>query len=284
VELLVVIGIVGALLAMLLPAVQRARMAALRGQCGNNLRQIGLALHHYHDTELVLPPGIRRTPDPFPFLGWTARILPYIEQQGLWDRASRDFAGQRNFWGPPTWHAGLGTVVTLYNCPAQSRSSASVLPENVEVAFTDYLGVIGRDSGSKDGVLYLDSRVRLSGITDGTSTTLMVGERPPSPDNRFGWWYAGVGQSLDGSADMLLGVQDYRTTFRAPTCPWGPYYFGPGNLSNMCDTFHFWSLHTGGGANFLFCDGSVHFIPYSAKDIMPALATRAGGEPVEWPN
>jgi prepilin-type processing-associated H-X9-DG protein len=68
----------------------------------------------------------------------------------------------------------------------------------------------------------------------------------------------------------------------ARNCWQGPYFFSPGTLQNICDPFHFWSLHSG-GANFLFCDGSVHFIPYSAKDIMPALATRAGGEAVQWP-
>jgi prepilin-type processing-associated H-X9-DG protein len=284
VELLVVIGILSSLVALLLPAVQRVRAAAQRVQCSNNLRQIGLALHNYHDSHGQFPPGVRGTKDPFPFLSWIARLTPHLEQQAIWDQTVKDYADQKHFWGPPTWHAGVGRVLRLLICPADGPASAFVQPENVEVGFTHYLGVIGRDSGSKDGVLYLDSRVTFGGIKDGTSSTLMVGERPPSPHNRFGWWYAGVGQSFDGSADMLLGVQDYRTTFREPTCPWGPYYFGPGTLANPCDTFHFWSLHMGHGANFLFCDGAVHFIPYSAKDIMPALATRAGGEAVDWPN
>ena len=124
-----------------------------------------------------------------------------------------------------------------------------------------------------------ESAVRFGDVTDGLSQTVMAGERPPSPDNHFGWWYAGQGQSFDASADFLLGVRDGNRTFRAPTCKAGPYSFGPGKSDDMCDTFHFWSLHSG-GANFAFCDGSVRFLRYDADAILPALATRAGGEVV----
>jgi prepilin-type processing-associated H-X9-DG protein len=82
---------------------------------------------------------------------------------------------------------------------------------------------------------------------------------------------------------MVLGVEEHNYTFRAPTCPKGPYLFGPGSLDNQCDMFHFWSLHNG-GANFLFADGSVRFLPYSTVSLMPALASRAGGEPIQLPD
>ena len=111
----------------------------------------------------------------------------------------------------------------------------------------------------------------------------MVGERPPSADGVLGWWYAGVGQARDGSADIVLGVQERNVGSLAPGCRVGPYDFGPGQTTNQCDAFHFWSLHLGGGANFLFADGSVHFLSYSARRIMVALATRAGGEAAEQP-
>src|SRR5262249_34458147 len=119
-------------------------------------------------------------------------------------------------------------------------------------------------------------------ITDGTSNTLMVGERPPSADDRFGWWYAGEGQDKDGSAEMILGAREIPYA-QYGNCPLGSHHFGPGSESNQCDMFHFWSRHVGGGAHFLFADGSVRFLRYSADPVLPALATRAGGEPVSLP-
>ena len=121
-------------------------------------------------------------------------------------------------------------------------------------------------------------------VTDGTSTTLMVGERPPNPDLFLGWWYAGMGQDFTGSGDTVMGVQEKNTGGHPGIiCPFGAYQFGPGGISEPCAAFHYWSLHFGSGANFLFADGSVHWIPYSAASIMPLLASRAGGEVVELP-
>ena len=150
------------------------------------------------------------------------------------------------------------------------------------IAFSSYLGVSG--IYGYEGLLYESSRIALGDVRDGVSNTLLVGERPPSADNRFGWWYAGIGQAFDGSADSTLAVRQANYTPRAPMCPKGPYHFGPGATDNMCDTFHFWSQHLGNGANFLFADGSVRFLSYSADPIMPALATRAGGEVVTVPD
>jgi len=92
----------------------------------------------------------------------------------------------------------------------------------------------------------------------------------------------GVGMGSSGSPDMLLGAAEIRFRVIAPSCPTGPYQFQPGRLDHECDVFHFWSLHPG-GANFAMCDGSVHFLSYSADKILPALATRAGNEAVELP-
>jgi prepilin-type processing-associated H-X9-DG protein len=115
----------------------------------------------------------------------------------------------------------------------------------------------------------------MADISDGTNTTLAVGERPPSAYLDFGWWYPGWGQGKDGSADMVLGAQERNSTNRA--CPPGPYQFLQGKVADPCAMFHFWSLHPG-GANFLFADGSARFLSYEADTILPALATRAGGE------
>jgi prepilin-type processing-associated H-X9-DG protein len=119
--------------------------------------------------------------------------------------------------------------------------------------------------------------VRLTDILDGTSNTLAVEERPPSADHGWGWWYAGWVQAKIGSLDSITGISELNITSGAyPLCP---YEFGPGQIDQQCDVYHFWSLHSG-GANFASADGSVHFFAYSAADILPALATRAVGETV----
>jgi prepilin-type processing-associated H-X9-DG protein len=144
------------------------------------------------------------------------------------------------------------------------------------------LGVEGTDQYHKDGVLFMDSKVRMASILDGASNTLMVGERPPSAQGNLGWWYAGWGQEQDGSAEMLLGVREI-CVYNSPPCAAGPFHFGPGRFLNQCDAYHFWSPHSG-GTNFLFCDGAVRFLSYSADGVLPALATRAGGERVGVPD
>jgi prepilin-type processing-associated H-X9-DG protein len=283
--LLVLIGIIAVLLALILSAVQRVRDSAARVQCANNLRQIGLALHAYHDSQGRLPPGVsfRNGADPYPFMSWLTRILPYVEQSPLWAQAQRAYSENPSFFASPP-HL-LATPVRLFGCPADPRTlQVGFAGEaRLPVAFTAYLGVEGRNQYRKNGVLFLDSQVRLGDITDGTSNTLMVGERPPSADGVFGWWYAGEGQAMDGSADMVLGVRE-RNYYFVNVCPPGPATFGPGRVSNQCDALHFWSLHLGGGANFLFADGSVHFLPYSTATLMSSLASRAGGEAVTLPD
>ena len=100
-------------------------------------------------------------------------------------------------------------------------------------------------------------------------------------DSNFG--FAGAGSTFGGftgSADMILGVQEQNILLvTVGSCPPGTYTFTDGRMSNQCDMFHFWSLHSG-GAHFLFADGSVHFLSYAAAPMLPALASRAGGEAV----
>jgi prepilin-type processing-associated H-X9-DG protein len=156
------------------------------------------------------------------------------------------------------------------------------VPQNTHrgfrVALTSYVGVLGTNFRNPDGVLFLDSQVRIADIGDGTSHTIMAGERPPSADFWYGWWYAGVGQWGTGSADMFLGAREINAGwFFLTGCAAGPFHFGPGRPDEQCDTLHFWSLHSGGG-NFLLADGSVRFLSYEADEILPALASRSGGE------
>ncbi len=281
IELLVVIAIVAVLVGLMLSAVQRVRNAAARLSCQNNLKQIGLALHHYHDANNGLPVGHRSLfqADRRPFTGWTLDLLPFLEADALHAQSMADFRRQPLAFVPP--HSGLSTVVKAYLCPADGRvGSPQVSTKTMTtVAFTSYLGVSGKDYQSKDGVLVQDRRFPLLAITDGTGNTLMVGERPPSADFQFGWWYAGVGQKLSGSADMILGVreQNLQPIVSGSTCGPGAYPFRESRFDDPCGMFHFWSPHSG-GANFALADGSVRFLAYSGNAVFPALASRAGGE------
>jgi prepilin-type processing-associated H-X9-DG protein len=200
-----------------------------------------------------------------------------VEQNAMLLQAQQAYAQEIDFRKNPP-HVGFGTVLPVYTCASDFRTRVAMTVYGLQVGFTDYLGNEGISYRRFNGVLFVDSAIRIAEVTDGTSNTLLVGERPPSADGIFGWWYAGMGQNQDGSAEMVLGVQERNNQVYAPACSPGPYSYGPGKFNNMCDTFHFWSMHRG-GANFLFVDGSVHFLPYSAANIMPALATRAGGEP-----
>ena len=278
-ELLVAIAIVATLLALLLPAVQKVRAAASRASCSNNLHQIALALHQHHDAERSLPPATTYG-NKFPYLSWTAWILPYVEQDAAWREAVTDYRGQLSF-SKPVPHRNLARELPIFICPADGRK-VGTNPDGTTAAFTHYLGVAGTKWLYWDGMLYPNSAVKFSDVADGTSNTLMVGERPPSPDNSFGWWYAGSGQAAEGELDSHIVTYTWNRTFRAPTCPRdAPYTFSPGSSDDMCSTFHFWSRHSG-GANFALADGSVRFLSYSASSLVPALSTRSGHESVEF--
>jgi prepilin-type N-terminal cleavage/methylation domain-containing protein len=287
-ELLVVLAIIGVLLALLLPAVQRARDAAARIKCANNLHQIGLAVHQYHDTMGSLPPGIR-TPavknQPYPFSSWLTALLPYLEQGSLWNATVAAYRQSRSpYRNPP--HVGLATIIPTFACPADPRANqVQFAPrDKFHVALTCYLGVEGQNLYSYDGVLFCDSAIRFADISDGTSNTLLAGERPASADLQFGWWYAGAGQRFTGSAEMILGVREQNVMrVTKGSCPPGTYSYARGSLSNQCDMYHFWSPHIG-GSFFLFADGSAHFLGYDAVSVLPALASRAGGETATLPD
>lgn len=284
VELLVVMAIVAILIGILIPAIQAVRAAAAKSACQNNLKQLGLAHHDYHGIHDHFPNGISVRSEPLrPFLAWTGRCLPHLEQENLWREIENAFSTDLNlnlFYGHEPHAKLLATPVRTFACPSDPRVPGPSFAHGVSVAFTSYLGVLGRDLFRTDGILYLDSQTKITQISDGTSNTLLIGERPPSPDQRFGWWYRGWGQNQDGSAEMLLGVHELNVTY--PACSGQPARFQAGSFDDSCSVFHFWSPHAG-GANFVFADGSVRFLRYTADPVMEALASRAGGEVVQLP-
>jgi prepilin-type processing-associated H-X9-DG protein len=162
-------------------------------------------------------------------------------------------------------------------------------------------GIQGQDAngtswlvGDKSGILVNSGfdqarKIRIASISDGTSNTLMVGERPPTVDLFGGWWFAGYGFDGSGVGDVTLGARE--TVFAANVqitpsgggpsvpCPATKVGFQPGTINDLCDQVHFWSWHPA-GANWTFGDGSVRFISYGMNDVLPQMCTRNGGEVV----
>jgi prepilin-type N-terminal cleavage/methylation domain-containing protein/prepilin-type processing-associated H-X9-DG protein len=296
IELLVVVAIIAILISLLLPAVQKVRAAASRVECQNNLKQLGLACHLYHDAFKRLPTGVVDWTISYPqyqwnqsWWSWLAQILPYVEQEPLYKQAD-NYGSTVNWypWGPPTSNPGLGTVIKLFNCPSDTRILTIQDSQGLVVAFTSYLGNGGSDGSfsapRQDGVLYYGSKVTLgsNSIRDGASNTFLIGERPPAGDWSFGWWFAGYGFDGSGVGDVIMGancqayVSNINSTYGV-SCPATATNYSMGSVANPCDLTHYWSFHTA-GANFCFADGSVHFVPYASNALILPMSTRNGNE------
>jgi prepilin-type N-terminal cleavage/methylation domain-containing protein len=307
IELLVVIAIIAILIALLVPAVQKVREAAARTQCINNMKQQGLALHNYHDTTKVLPKGQSQWSYAFPYEGawsWMAHILPYIEQNALADQAkayAATAAGVPATWESPAYswnNPACAYNLAVYTCPTDPRGGLKYPKSGIgntngkDQALTCYLGNSGTTSTSFDGVLFMNSKIKLATISDGTSNTIMVGERPPNSNLEFGWWFTAYGYDGRGNADCVMtsndvAVANYFITYysASPNLPCTNFTAAqkiglkPGNPDVGCDAAHYWSFHTV-GSHFLFADGTVRMVAYNADTVIRALSTRNGGETV----
>lgn len=294
IELLVVIAIIAILIALLLPAVQQAREAARRTQCKNHLHEMGLALSNYHDSFLVFPPGQTHSNwmagSYSIFWSWLAHILPNMDQAPLYNNI--DFRSAS--WPPyaPYGNAQNLAVVQqklpFYVCPSSPRGEA--VDPGDRYALTEYLGSSGSNGAGftgtvsasfcanngyfdcNDGVFFGNSKIGYRDLTDGASSTLLVGERPAPEDAGWGWW-GGPGATNwcpNGTLDVLLPTENY---------------FGLGGLrqglvNDPYPLYHWWSFHEG-GAHFLFCDGHVGFLSYSMDhNTLIGLSTRKGQEVV----
>jgi prepilin-type N-terminal cleavage/methylation domain-containing protein/prepilin-type processing-associated H-X9-DG protein len=285
IELLVVIAIIAILIGLLLPAVQKVREAASRMKCMNNLKQIGLGMQNYHSAYQALPPGYVATandPGTSPGWGWAAIILPYMEQGILYN--------QIDFTQPVESSPAIQTVLKIYLCPSDQVTPAAFTISSPTGAFvctaapSSYAATVGQDASevddpTGDGLFYRNSRVRLEDITDGTSQTVMVGDRAWCQTN--GIW-AGVPTGAVTQAGS-------RNTWPSATGPAQALILVHNNWINITTDADgglddFSSNHTG-GVNLLFADGSVHFLRSITADGQErrdfwALGTRAGGEVV----
>lgn len=265
VELLVVIAIIGVLVGLLLPAVQAAREAARRMQCSNNLKQIGLAFHNFHDTfRRFTPLGGANVNGAW---GWGSAILPYIEQNNLYQAiGSPDILKATNLDPPnrvpnnPTGAQGLllQTGIPTFICPSDPVST----PTNDNYGnygVSNYVASEGLltwafTGSSPNWVPNPPGKVTIASITDGTSNTLLVGER----DRKLG--LGGLWAVRRGTGGALGGAARERPNLpflgnRGASCCGNDV---SGTVS-VCRRGGFSSMHTG-GLNFVFCDGSVHFI------------------------
>jgi prepilin-type N-terminal cleavage/methylation domain-containing protein/prepilin-type processing-associated H-X9-DG protein len=325
IELLVVIAIIGVLISLLLPAVQKVREAANRLQCENNLHQIGLALHNYHDSYGRFPPGYidgnknsSATPagtpdhDVGPGWSWASLLLPYLEQGNLYGQI--DFK-QGIGIGPNVLPSQ--TPLTIFQCPSDPyQQNVPVYDSTFTnpiaiVAHSDYVGCngwvecfnnagggfpggVGNDGlpGTigvcADGLFFRNSRHNMASVIDGLSNTIVVGER--SANHSPATW---TGAVTGGRCPAWMATQPPT----APnTPPPGPPYdnadfdealiLAHGNATHMpsadfpiYDPDTFYSMHPGPGVNFLFGDGSVHYITTNIDPVIyQALCTIAGGE------
>jgi prepilin-type processing-associated H-X9-DG protein/prepilin-type N-terminal cleavage/methylation domain-containing protein len=306
-ELLVVIAVIAILIGLLLPAVQQAREAARRVQCLNNLKQIGLAIHNYEGSNGCFPPGYLSAPgvgfcdpqtgDCGPGWGWLTALLPGVEQGNLYDSLNINM---------PCWDLTNTTSVRfspqVFLCPSANNPATTVGVTDINLNLwqgavfgrANYVHNVGMNDvwsapatvnydnpvSGANGVMYRNSRIPIAAVTDGLSNTVAAGERSPNladavwPGVVPGACHYSYGQFANPDWD---GAGSYVGSNSGPSIYEAPAIIHPPN-SPVGDTDEMYSLHPG-GANVLFCDGSVRFIKESIRLwTWAALSSRCGGE------
>jgi prepilin-type N-terminal cleavage/methylation domain-containing protein/prepilin-type processing-associated H-X9-DG protein len=283
IELLVVIAIIGILVALLLPAVQQARSAARRTQCKSNMKQIGIALHNYHEALKIFPMGSHVRG---PAWGSLVYLLPYFEQAQAYETVDFEVANCCTMVisyqsMSPTLPEPQSMQFRAFQCPSDPNAGKELLSGPTgpnpssgncgRLVPGNYLGVSG-DFGNGfpacfrmhttngNGIFYSQSHTRFRDITDGTSQTLAYGERGLPKGLGWGWLMCGGSE-----CEQYLSVQDGLVAAQ-------------NSNSNAVNISSYWSWHAS-GAHFLMADGAVVYLSLSmSQSILESLSTRAGEE------
>jgi prepilin-type processing-associated H-X9-DG protein len=287
----VVIAIIAILIALLLPAVQQAREAARRTECKDNLKNIGLALHNYHDTNKAFPPGNIASGSTPSGWGWTwhSKILPHMDQNNLYTQISTRINGDGGGAGDTEMLlAGRDTVIKIFLCPSHpdgDRNFGSGRDEQGGYQPSNYNGNCGNNTFNDDecdtptdtctrgnGIFFINSQIGIRDITDGTSNTFLVSEvkcrlssAMAGGDRKYNFGHSGDSNPPQDCSEYLIGAESNDPI--------------NGTAEEAAASYH------PGGAQFLMGDGRVVFLSENINmtSVYRPLSTRAGGEVVSLP-